>query len=365
MIKYRSIYVVFGVFSYIVSVIIQFYIKIGDSYGYTKANISIALQDLTSRHHFLEFIYSLFAQKIFFSEHLSGLIFVIFISLMKFRLVTLSSKYSKNIKIFHFVMLFTFVAPSVMFFSSAAGKEQLFLILSLVYLLVLSRYFKTGQGTILILILLSTMFFFRVHFTFPFIILYFLIFFYLKYPTLLLNFYILRYFIIILGILFIITSYEYISYIYEDIIKNAKNYFYAYNGKTTRYHEDWYTAEHFFKHSLSGMYYVIFNVSLWECIQKPIYFLILIENLYKFILPIFLWCLAYKISKYDRKFRAIFFYSLLAFIITVFMQYPLSYINIGSSIRYQQNILYFFVLSAFFLNFLFLFEKKRKDISIE
>ena len=360
MIKYISIYLVFGIFSYIVSVIIQFYVKIGDSYGYTKAVISIASQDLTSRHHSLEFIYSLFAQKIFFSEYLSGLIFVIFISFMKFRLVTLNSKNSKNIKIFHFIMLFTFLTPSVMFFSSVAGKEQLFLILSLVYLLILSHYVKTGKGTLLIFILLSMMVFFRVHFTFPFIILYFLLFFYLKYPILLLNLYVFRYIIITLGILIIIFSFQYISYFYVDIIKHAKNYFYSYDGNTTRYREDWYTATHFFTHSFSGIYYVIFNVSLWECIEKPIYFLILIENLYKFILPIFLWCLAYKVSKSDRKLRAIFFYSLLSFIVMIFMQYPLSYINIGSSIRYQQNILYFFVLGAFFLNFLFYYEKNKE-----
>ncbi len=353
--KVRFLFIALGLIKFVIAYYIVSTFRLGDSWGYSRTRIEWSFEALVKRTDFVEFFYSFLSQYIFITPFLAGLIIAVYLSNLIFELTSRAVGYYQMTK-YHFFVLIIFCLPASLLFLSVPGKEQFTLLALLNSFYFFDKYIDRKN---IIFLVFSFFFLFLAVFVRSIIILPVLVTVSLLlakfFPIFLQKILLLSAFIalICVYILFIYLDFD-TSGLFEEIISRAKNYFSGYNGRTSRYVSDWETASDFFSHLPKGLFVIIFSVFPSEAFSDMIYFLVFISNIF---LVCFIFGLFYHSNYGGFKVKII---SIRAFIISCSflamfsVVYPFFYINIGTAIRYQQNI-----IVVLFVVFLLL---KRSDV---
>lgn len=113
---------------------------------------------------------------------------------------------------------------------------------------------------------------------------------------------------------------------------------------------DWEEVESFYSSIILGSFISFSGPSIIDVFNRPVFIVHFIESLIINITIIYLILRMLNLNKSIQNFPFLFFFGILTcYILGLIIHYPLGLFNIGSSLRYKQNLIPFFIILPYML----------------
>lgn len=339
--------------------------SIGDARGYLRRYLVLDINAyfphiLTNRSHFVETIYAF--SNTLFSNIITPYIFSILSIIIIWN--TCKVYFLNSSKINFYLFLIIIFSPSFALWTSVPSKELITVTLSIYMVSCLVKILVKEKINFFLFLLVTLIFayirpnYFLAYFIFLFIIIikiYFLDRICIRYNIKISkNYYILLLVTSIISLFFLLRfSDNYIIQKIELIIYTSYHMFYAFDDVSTSMRNkyiQWNDYNDFFKYIVFGSFVSFSGPTIEEIIYRPIFVIYFIESLIINLIIIYLFVSLISLNKFIQNFYFIYFFGFfLCFIIALITHYPLGIFNLGSSLRYKQNLLALMIFLPYML----------------
>ncbi len=328
---------------------------IGDARGYLKRYLVFDFNAyypliFTNRQYFVETIYAI--SNTFFSNYLTPYIFstisiLIIWNVCKFYFVTTNIK-----NIFFFLLIF--FSPSFALWTSVPSKEIITITL-FIYLISCAVKIIFNERINILLFVISALIvaYVRPNYFIPYFFFILVVFikifildkftnkYYIKFSF---GIYFIAFTIFILLILFnIIYFHDYLTNIINFIVYKSYSMFYVFEHMSSSMRNEymeWNDYNDFYKNILFGSITAFSGPTLSEVINRPIFGVFFIESLILNLIMLYLFFSLLNLKNIISNFYFLYLFGFLfCFCLALLIHYPLGIFNLGSSLRYKQNII--------------------------
>ncbi len=341
------------------------YSSIGDARGYLKRNLVLDFNAyfphiLINRQHFVETIYAI--SNTLFTKHLTPYIFsvlsivIIWNTCKKYLINANNTKY--------ILFIIAIFSPSFALWTSVPSKELISVTL-FIYLVncFVKILFKLKINIYLFTITLIILAFIRPNYFLPYFIflfislfkIYFLDFLCKKYNfKLSASLFIIIFILILLFLIIFLDLFSGYIYNYLDmIIYRSYNMFYAFDHMSSSMRNaylEWNSASDFFKYVIFGPFVSFSGPTIEEVFNRPVFIIYFIESIILNFIILYLLVSLLNLNKIIKNFYFIYLFGFITcFLIALIIHYPLGLFNLGSSLRYKQNIIPLMVFLPYML----------------
>lgn len=165
------------------------------------------------------------------------------------------------------------------------------------------------------------------------------------------------FFLFFISFMIIILLYSLTSFFFDDYIKYIMNKSYYMfisfehmSSSMRNIYLEWAEIESFYSSMILGAFISFSGPSINDMLNRPVFIIHFIESLVINISIIYLILRMLNLSKNIQNFPFLFLFGILnCYIIGLIIHYPLGLFNVGSSLRYKQNLIPFFIILPYML----------------
>jgi hypothetical protein len=165
-------------------------------------------------------------------------------------------------------------------------------------------------------------------------------------------FFIFFIFFMIIILLYLLTSFffdDYIKYIMYKSYYMFKSFEHM-SSSMRNINLEWSEVKSFYSSLILGAFISFSGPSINDMLNRPIYIIHFLESLVINISIIYLILRMLNLSKNIQNFPFLFFFGILScYVLGLIIHYPLGLFNIGSSLRYKQNLIPIFIILPYML----------------